>query len=62
MASREEHETPQPSDDARALIYVPCPACGKAVQLSEDNRVVDEPDTYGCPSCGARILLTEDDS
>jgi predicted RNA-binding Zn-ribbon protein involved in translation (DUF1610 family) len=62
MASEKHDDSRQSRDDAaRALVYVPCPACGKAVQLLDENRVVDEPDTYGCPNCGARLVLTERD-
>jgi predicted RNA-binding Zn-ribbon protein involved in translation (DUF1610 family) len=45
------------ADLRRALVYLPCPACGRAVQLSDDTRVDDDPETYECSSCGARFLL-----
>jgi predicted RNA-binding Zn-ribbon protein involved in translation (DUF1610 family) len=62
MASRSEENQPQPqeSDQARSLIYMPCPACGRAVQLSDDNLAGGDPDTYECPNCGARFLLGSD--
>jgi predicted RNA-binding Zn-ribbon protein involved in translation (DUF1610 family) len=58
MASRKEEDAfhPQASEQARSLIYLPCPACGRAVQLSDDNRAA-EPDTYVCPSCAARFVV-----
>ncbi len=65
MASREEDNDPKPSpspsgsEQARALIYLPCPACGRAVQLSDENRVFGEPDTYVCPSCDNRFVLAD---
>jgi predicted RNA-binding Zn-ribbon protein involved in translation (DUF1610 family) len=59
MASREEHSRFHPHEDARALVFVPCPDCGRGVRLSDDNRLADEPDTYECPSCDARFLLSE---
>jgi predicted RNA-binding Zn-ribbon protein involved in translation (DUF1610 family) len=63
MASREEENDPKPSppgsEQARALIYLPCPACGRAVQLSDENRVHGEPDTYVCPNCGNRFVLDD---
>ncbi len=43
----------------QALVYLPCPACRRAVQLSDESRVEDDPETYECPSCGARFLLVE---
>jgi predicted RNA-binding Zn-ribbon protein involved in translation (DUF1610 family) len=59
MASRKEEHAPhsQASEQARSLIYLPCPACGRAVQLSDDNRAGGEPDTYVCPSCAARFVV-----
>jgi predicted RNA-binding Zn-ribbon protein involved in translation (DUF1610 family) len=41
------------------LVYLPCPACGRAVRLSDDSRVAREPETYACPNCGARFYLEE---
>ena len=61
MASREEEPQPQDPEQARSLIYLPCPACGRAVQLSDDNRAGGEPDTYVCPSCAARFVLASED-
>jgi predicted RNA-binding Zn-ribbon protein involved in translation (DUF1610 family) len=59
MASRKEEHAPEPQDSepARSLIYLPCPACGRAVQLSDDNRARGEPDTYVCPSCAASFVV-----
>ncbi|HEV2901620.1 MAG TPA: hypothetical protein VGW30_00010 [Gaiellaceae bacterium] len=54
------HEKPRSHDDAaRALVYVPCPACGRAVQLSDDHRVANDADAYECPNCGARMVVSE---
>lgn len=47
------------ADSRRVLVYLPCPACGRAVQLSGETRVEDDPETYECPSCDARFLLIE---
>jgi predicted RNA-binding Zn-ribbon protein involved in translation (DUF1610 family) len=47
------------ADTRRALVYLPCPACRRAVQLADETRVEDDPETYECPSCGARFLLVE---
>jgi predicted RNA-binding Zn-ribbon protein involved in translation (DUF1610 family) len=59
MASRKEEHgfEAHESEPARSLIYLPCPSCGRAVQLSDDNRARGEPDTYVCPSCAARFLV-----
>jgi predicted RNA-binding Zn-ribbon protein involved in translation (DUF1610 family) len=59
MASRKGEDRPRRERAAKALVYVPCPACGRAVQLSGDNRVPGEHDVYGCPHCGARLVLSE---
>jgi hypothetical protein len=63
MAGREhdpEHQPTTPS--GRSLIYLPCPACKRAVRLSDENRVHRPPDTYECPSCTARFVLSDVDS
>jgi predicted RNA-binding Zn-ribbon protein involved in translation (DUF1610 family) len=59
MASRKEEDASyrQDREQARSLIYVPCPSCGRAVQLSDDNRAGGEPDTYVCPNCAARFVV-----
>jgi predicted RNA-binding Zn-ribbon protein involved in translation (DUF1610 family) len=48
----------QCADARRALVYVPCPACGRAVELSEENRA-EGARTYECPNCGARFYRTD---
>jgi predicted RNA-binding Zn-ribbon protein involved in translation (DUF1610 family) len=59
MASRKQETETQPQDreQVRSLIYLPCPACGRAVQLTDDNRADGEPDTYVCPNCTARLVV-----
>jgi len=57
MASRENDSPRRPASAARALVYVACPDCGRAVRLSDDNRVPDGPDAYECPNCGARFVF-----
>ena len=58
MASQEQDDSSESRDAAvRALVYVPCPACGRAVQLSEDNRLAGDEDVYACPNCGARLVV-----
>jgi hypothetical protein len=45
------------TESRRALVYMPCPVCRRAVQLSDKSRVEDDPETYECPNCGARFYL-----
>jgi len=52
------HEAPS-ADSRRVFVYLPCPACERAVQLSVETRVEDNPETYECPSCSALFLLVE---
>ncbi|HEX7255099.1 MAG TPA: hypothetical protein VF236_04155 [Gaiellaceae bacterium] len=60
MASRKGDNRARSGEEAaRALVYVPCPSCGRAVQLSDDNRDPDDPDAYECPNCRARLRLSE---
>jgi predicted RNA-binding Zn-ribbon protein involved in translation (DUF1610 family) len=47
------------SEPRQALVYIPCPACGRTVHLSDATRVFDDPETYECPHCGARFYLTD---
>jgi predicted RNA-binding Zn-ribbon protein involved in translation (DUF1610 family) len=55
MAAREEPNTEARNAAGKgALIYVPCPECGRAVLLA-DSQVADEPETYECPTCGTRF-------
>jgi endogenous inhibitor of DNA gyrase (YacG/DUF329 family) len=59
MASRQPDERPRRrTDDAPSLVFVPCPACGHGVQLSEDNRANGD-DEYECPTCGARLVVSD---
>ena len=60
MASHEKPQTPD--DAASALVHVPCPACGRGVQLSSENRLVDGDDVYECPNCGARLVVSDSPS
>jgi predicted RNA-binding Zn-ribbon protein involved in translation (DUF1610 family) len=52
----DKRKAPTP-ESRRALVYLPCPACGRAVHLSDVTRVEDDPETYECPHCDARFLL-----
>jgi predicted RNA-binding Zn-ribbon protein involved in translation (DUF1610 family) len=58
MASRKSHSPRSPASAARALVYVACPDCGRAVRLSDDNRVSNKADAYECPNCGARFVFS----
>jgi predicted RNA-binding Zn-ribbon protein involved in translation (DUF1610 family) len=59
MASRQPDERPgRRTDDASALVFLPCPACRHGVQLSEDNRANGD-DEYECPNCGARLVVSD---
>jgi predicted RNA-binding Zn-ribbon protein involved in translation (DUF1610 family) len=51
-----EFEAEDP-ESRRVLVYLPCPVCRRAVQLSDKTRVEDDPETYECPNCGARFYL-----
>jgi uncharacterized Zn finger protein len=39
------------------LVYIPCPACGKPVLISEVGRIKDDPPTFECRSCGAYLVV-----
>jgi predicted RNA-binding Zn-ribbon protein involved in translation (DUF1610 family) len=41
----------------RGLVYIPCPACGHAVLISEEGRIRDDPPTFECRSCGAFLVV-----
>jgi endogenous inhibitor of DNA gyrase (YacG/DUF329 family) len=57
MASQKK---PQSRDDAAsALVHVPCPACGRGVQLSAENRLANGDDVYECPTCDARLVVSD---
>ncbi len=60
MASRAATRThpPHRRRAGAALVYVPCPACGRGVQLSDDNRATGD-DEYECPTCGARLVVSD---
>jgi endogenous inhibitor of DNA gyrase (YacG/DUF329 family) len=60
MASRQPHESTRlrTNDAWAALVFVPCPACRRGVQLSEDNRATGD-DEYECPTCGARLVVSD---
>jgi DNA-directed RNA polymerase subunit RPC12/RpoP len=61
MASQQRDDEPgRRNDDASRLVYVPCPACGRGVRLSDENRIAGEDDAYECPACGARLIVSED--
>jgi predicted RNA-binding Zn-ribbon protein involved in translation (DUF1610 family) len=47
---------------SRVLVYLPCPGCARAVLLSDETRVGDDPETYECPSCDARFVLSAEPS
>ena len=58
MASQQPHESPRlRTQDAWALVFVPCPACGRGVQLAENNRANGD-DEYECQTCGARLVVS----
>ena len=59
MASQQPQDEPHRRNDGSDHVYVPCPACGRGVQLSDANRLVDEDDVYECPRCGARLVVAE---
>jgi predicted RNA-binding Zn-ribbon protein involved in translation (DUF1610 family) len=60
MASRQQDEGPRRKNDrASRLVWLPCPACGRGVQLSHENRVADEDGVYECPECGARLVVCD---
>jgi predicted RNA-binding Zn-ribbon protein involved in translation (DUF1610 family) len=62
MARREEDTNEfeaEGRESRRALVYLPCPVCRRAVQLSDKTRVEDDPETYECPNCGARFYLAD---
>jgi len=61
MASQRRDDNPRRgNDNASRLVYVPCPACGRGVRLSDENRIADDADAYECPACGARLVVSED--
>jgi predicted RNA-binding Zn-ribbon protein involved in translation (DUF1610 family) len=60
--ANQERDSDLERDEQRgrsALVYRPCPACGRAVLLSDDSRIAREPETYECPNCGARFYLED---
>ncbi|MGH3062712.1 MAG: hypothetical protein ACRDMK_00085 [Gaiellaceae bacterium] len=59
MASQQPREsTLRTGDPWAALVFFPCPACGRGVQLSEENRATGD-DEYECPTCGARLVVSD---
>jgi predicted RNA-binding Zn-ribbon protein involved in translation (DUF1610 family) len=58
MPKRDEYEVEAASAEVRlGFVYIPCPACGKAVLISEEGRIADDPPTLECRSCGAFLVL-----
>jgi predicted RNA-binding Zn-ribbon protein involved in translation (DUF1610 family) len=58
MPKRDEYEVEAASAEVRlGLVYIACPACGKAVLISEEGRIEADPPTFECRSCGARLVL-----
>ncbi len=58
MASQQHDDRARRGNDASRFVYVPCPACGRGVQLSEENRLAED-DAYECPACGARLIVSD---
>jgi predicted RNA-binding Zn-ribbon protein involved in translation (DUF1610 family) len=59
MREPDEYEVEAASAEVRhGLVYIPCPACARAVLISEEGRIEEDPPTFECPSCGA-ILVVE---
>ena len=59
MASHQRDDRPERGNGASEFVYVPCPACGRGVQLSNENRLAGEEDVYECPACGARLVVSD---
>ena len=60
MASQQRQDEPHRRNDGSSntsMFLAPPAAAG--VQLSDENRLVDEDDVYECPSCGARLVVAE---
>lgn len=58
MPKRDEYEVEAASAEVRhGLVFIPCPACGKAVLISEEGRIQDDPPAFECRSCGALLVL-----
>ena len=61
MAGQEENQDFEAHEagPGGTRVYLPCPACGRAVLLSDEARVAVDPQTYECPNCDARFYLEE---
>jgi predicted RNA-binding Zn-ribbon protein involved in translation (DUF1610 family) len=58
MPERKEYEVEAASAEIRqGLVYIPCPACGRAVLISEQGRIEVDPPTVQCPSCGVYLVV-----
>jgi transposase-like protein len=58
MPKKDENEVEAASADVRrGFVYIPCPACGKPVLISEVGRISDDPPTFECRSCGAYLVV-----
>jgi uncharacterized Zn finger protein len=58
MPERDEYEVEAASAEIRrGLVYIPCPACGRPVLISEEGRIADDPPTFECRSCGAFLVV-----
>jgi predicted RNA-binding Zn-ribbon protein involved in translation (DUF1610 family) len=58
MGEAERYEVDFSRAEVRAgQVYIPCPACGKAVLISEPRRVQNDLPTYECPACGAHLVV-----
>jgi predicted RNA-binding Zn-ribbon protein involved in translation (DUF1610 family) len=58
MPEPDEYEVEAASAEVKhGLVYVACPACGKAVLISEEGRIRHDPPTFECRSCGAFLVL-----
>jgi len=58
MPKRDEYEVEAASAQVKlGLVYIPCPACGKPVLISEEGRIKHDPPTFECRSCGAFLVV-----
>jgi predicted RNA-binding Zn-ribbon protein involved in translation (DUF1610 family) len=63
MGEQDEHEVEASSADVqfgRGRLYLPCPACRKAVSVARAARAEPEPPTYECPACGTTFVVLTD--
>jgi predicted RNA-binding Zn-ribbon protein involved in translation (DUF1610 family) len=57
-SERDEYEVEAASAEIRrGLVYIACPSCGRAVLISQEGRIRDDPPTFECRTCGAFLVL-----